>query len=168
MHALWLLSVFLHVIAAIIWIGGAFFLMLVVVPWMRKGNRAAGATILKETGPRFRDVGWICFAIVLVTGTFNLYMRGVRFGSFVDEAWLGSEFGRTVLVKLTVFTVVLVASAVHDFVLGPRATIEVERDPRSPESERLRKKASMLGRLNVLFGLVLVGAGVILVRGWPW
>lgn len=168
MHLLWLISVYLHVLAAIVWIGGAFFLMLVVVPWLRTGDRAQAGKLLRETGPRFRDVGWVCFAILLVTGTYNLYVRGVRFGSFVDDVWLGSAFGRAVLVKLGVFALVLVVSAVHDFSLGPRASVEVERDPRAPEAEALRKKASMLGRLNVLFALVLVGVGVVLVRGWPW
>jgi copper resistance protein D len=168
MHALYTVSVFLHILAAITWIGGMFFLVLVVVPWLRKGDRARAATLMRETGTRFRDIGWVCFAILLVTGTFNLWVRGVRFSSFTDEAWLASSFGRAVMVKLSVFALVLVVSAVHDFSVGPRASHAIEADPRSPESEGLRKSASKLGRLNVLLALVLVYVGVVLVRGWPW
>ena len=82
--------------------------------------------------------------------------------------WRASPFGHAVVVKLVVFAVVLGLSAVHDFVLGPRAAAAVQRDPDSAEARRLRRLASMMGRITVLFGLTLVALGVVLVRGWPW
>jgi len=166
MHALYLLSVWLHILAAIVWIGGMAFLVLVVVPYLRKGDRAKAAALMRDTGSRFRDIGWICFAIVLVTGTFNLWMRGVRVSSFGDPVWLRSQLGHAVSLKLAVFTVVLVMSAVHDFVIGPRATRAIVADPRSKEAESLRRAASMMGRANVVFALILVALGVLIVRGW--
>jgi uncharacterized membrane protein len=166
-HAVYLLSVWLHILAAITWIGGMFFLVLVVVPWLRAGNRARAGTLLRDTGIRFRTVGWACFAIVLVTGTFNLWFRGVRFSDFANAEWRSSPFGHAVEWKLTTFVIVLAVSAVHDFHLGPRATLAVERDPTSVEAERARRSASLLGRVNVLLALALVALGVIIVRGWP-
>lgn len=168
MHGLYLLSVYLHITAAIVWIGGMFFLVLVLVPWLRKGDRALAGRVMKDAGQRFRTIGWACFAIVLATGTFNLYVRGVRFSSFVDPAWLASPFGKAVVTKLAIFAFVLLVSAFHDFWHGPRATIVIQKDPRSPEAERLRKRASYLGRLNMLLALALLGLGVVIVRGWPW
>ena len=100
MPALYLLSVWIHILAAMAWIGGMFFLVLVVVPWLRAGNRANAGAFLRETGQRFRSVGWTCFAILTLTGTFNLYARGVRLGDFVRPEWLASPFGRSVLSKL--------------------------------------------------------------------
>jgi uncharacterized membrane protein len=167
-HALYYASVVLHILAAITWIGGMFFLMLVAVPWLRGRDRASAAAFFRETGPRFRTVGWVCFAILIVTGSFNLWVRGVRFSSFVDPVWLGSSFGRTIVMKLGVFAVVLVISAVHDFVHGPRATRAIAADPRSAEAERFRKTASRLGRLNAVLALVLVLLAVAIVRGSPF
>lgn len=167
-HRLYLLSVWLHILAATVWIGGMFFLVLVVVPWLRSGDRAGAATFLRETGERFRTVGWTCFAVLLVTGTFNLWTRGVRFGDFARPAWRASPFGKAVLWKLGVFAIVLLVSAYHDFLIGPRATRALGEDPRSALAERLRRRASLLGRLNALLALVLVAIAVILVRGWPW
>jgi copper resistance protein D len=167
MHVVYLVSVWLHILAATVWIGGMGFIVLVVVPWLRRGGGNAGA-FLRETGVRFRAVGWVCFAILLVTGSYNLWARGVRPGSFLDPDWLTSPFGKTLLVKLAAFAVVLVVSAVHDFGVGPRATVAIERDPRSPEAEALRKRASKLGRANAILALVLVAAAVMLVRGTPW
>lgn len=167
MHALYYASVVLHVLAAITWIGGMFFLMLVVVPWLRGRDRASAALFLRETGARFRTIGWACFAILLVTGSFNLWVRGVRFASFVDPTWLGSSFGHIVVLKLSLFVAVLALSAVHDFVHGPRATRAIQADPRSAQSERLRKVASQLGRLNAVLALMLVLLAVAIVRGSP-
>lgn len=168
MHALYLVSVWLHILAATAWIGGMFFLVLVVVPWLRRGgDRSVGIAFLRETGERFRTVGWTCFAILLVTGTFNLWMRGVRLSDFARAEWLLSSFGKSVMWKLSVFVVVVVVSAYHDFVVGPRATDALERDPRSAESNALRRRASLFGRLNAVLALVLVAIAVTLVRGCP-
>src|SRR5262245_46561135 len=100
MHALYLASVWIHILAATTWIGGTFFIVLVVVPWLRRGDRAQAARFLRETATRFRDVGWTCFALLAGTGGFNLWVRGVRLGDLVDPAWLGAPFGRAVAVKL--------------------------------------------------------------------
>lgn len=167
MHAIYILSVWLHILAAITWIGGMSFLVLVVVPWLRRGDGAVASTFLRETGLRFRSVGWICFSILVVTGTYNLWVHGVRFGDFVDPAFLGSSFGSALVLKLGLFAVVLVVSAIHDFLLGPRAVLAIEADPRSAEAQRIRRRASLLGRLNAILAVVIVALAVVLVRGWP-
>jgi putative copper resistance protein D len=167
-HTLYIFSVWLHILAATAWIGGMFFLVLVVVPWLRHGDRELGVKFLRDTGIRFRSVGWACFAILVVTGTFNLWARGVRLHDFASAAWRGSAFGKAVIAKLGTFALVLAISAVHDFAIGPRATAALEADPESPHARRLRKQASWLGRLNALLAVALVLLAVILVRGWPW
>lgn len=168
MYGLYLLSVWLHILAAITWIGGIAFLVFVVVPWLRRSDRTIAVTFLRETGERFRAVGWICFAILLVTGTYNLWFRGVRFNDFVSPHWLQSSFGKAVVIKLSLFVVVLIVSVIHDVSIGPRAAIAMEQQPGSAQAEALRRKASMLGRFNALLALALVAAAVVIVRGWPW
>lgn len=168
MHVLYLVSVWIHILAATVWIGGMLFLVLVVVPWLRQGDRVNAATFLRETGQRFRNVGWTCLGILLVTGTFNLWVRGVRLSDFTSAEWLSSPFGETVLVKLVAFAMVLMVSIIHDFVVGPRATAIIAEAPRSPQAQGARRRASLLGRANVILALILVAAGVMLVRGTPW
>ncbi|HEX7481091.1 MAG TPA: DUF4149 domain-containing protein [Polyangiales bacterium] len=168
MHVLYLLSVWIHILAAITWVGGMGFLMLVVVPWLRTADRLVAARLMRDTGRRFRTVGWACFGIVLVTGSFNLWVRGVRLESFADAQWRGSPFGEAVQWKLAVFALVLVLSVVHDFFIGPGASAAQQRAPGSAEADRMRRLASWMGRGNALLALVLVALAVALVRGWPW
>ena len=168
MHAFYLLSVWLHILAAIVWIGGMAFLILVLVPAIRQPQyRGVFASLVHLTGLRFRLVGWVCMGLLLLSGTFNLVYRGFGWADFWNgQLWQGS-FGRILGAKLLLAAVILVASTVHDFSIGPRATSVWQQDPASPEALRLRRQATWLGRLNMLLALVVVALGVMLVRGWP-
>jgi hypothetical protein len=53
-------------------------------------------------------------------------------------------------------------SAVHDFVLGPRASL---LQPGSPRALAARRRAAWLARVNAIVGVVLVIAAVRLARG---
>ena len=167
MQLLYLISVWLHILAATIWLGGMAFLVLVVVPWMRRGDRAAGAAMLRETGTRFSTVSFVCFAVIALTGTFNAAYRGVRFSDLLRAEFVHSPFGSALLLKLGLFLTVLALSAYHDFVIGPRATEALMRAPASREAEHLRRTTGLLGRLNALLALLLYGVAVVLVRGCP-
>lgn len=167
MHALYIASVVIHVLSAITWIGGMLFLVMVAVPWLRKGDRALATLAMRELGRRFRTVGWVCFALLIATGSFNLWVRGVRLSAFADPAFRSSGFGSALLLKLGAFGIVLALSAFHDFVLGPRASAALASRPPAPQAERLRRAASWFGRANALLALAIVVLAVILVRGWP-
>lgn len=165
MHTLYLVSVFVHILAATIWVGGMAFLVLVVVPWLRaSGQRAQAGALLRDTGIRFRSVGWVCFGLIALTATFNAYYRGVRLGDLVRASFVSSTFGTALLLKLGLFVLVLALSGYHDFVVGPRATRALV-DARPEEAEPLRRRASLLGRLNALLALALYAVAVVLVRG---
>ena len=167
LHDAYLVSVWLHILAAATWFGGMLFVALVVVPSLRKGDRAFAIKLLGDSGRRFRTVGWTCFAILFVTGCFNLFARGVSLYDFFDREWVTSPFGRAVVIKVSLFAVVLVLSLVHDYSIGPRAVAELERDPESAVAAKLRHRASIIGRLNALLAVTILALAVILVRGWP-
>ncbi len=168
MHILFLVSMWLHILAATLWIGGMFFIVLVVVPWLRSAERANAGAFLRDTGLRFRNIGWACFGVLLVTGTFNLWARGVRVGDLARAEWLSSPYGTLVSMKIATFLTVVGVSAIHDFAVGPRATQAIIHDPRSAEATSMRRTASLLGRANALLALVLIAVAVMLVRGAPW
>lgn len=163
----YLVSVWLHILAVSAWVGSMFFLTLVAVPWMRRGDRALAMRFLRESSDNLRNLGWASFAVVLVTGSFNLYVRGVTFASFADPEWRSSPFGKTVLLKLGVFFLVVALSAVHDFRIGPSATAALGGAD-AAAAERMRRTASIMGRTNFLLALILVALGVMIVRGMPF
>jgi uncharacterized membrane protein len=135
---------FLHVLAVATWVGGMLFIALVLVPVTRGlGDPALRTRLVQEAGRRFRTVGWIALALLVATGLGNLALRPELLGA--------PRFH----VKLGLVVVALALSALHDFVLGPRAG-----RPGAPPAARLR--ASWLARVNVLVALAIVALGLAL------
>ena len=78
MRLLYLLFVWLHILASAVWIGGMVFLSIILVPVSRRPEyHGVASSLIHGTGVRFRTVGWICLGILLLTGTFNLHYRGI-------------------------------------------------------------------------------------------
>jgi putative copper export protein len=164
MRTLYLLNVTIHLLAALLWLGGMFFFALVGAPVLRRLEPAAlRARVFAELGTAFRTVGWIAITVLLVTGALNLHLTGVlRGGQAWNPAFWASPYGRALAWKLAAVAVMIAVSAVHDFVLGPRAG---RLDPGSPAALRARSRAAWLARINALVGLGLVFAAVRLARG---
>ena len=136
----------LHVVAAIAWIGGMLFLGLVLVPITRRlEDRALRVRLVQAVGERFRVVGWIALGVLVVTGVANVWLNP----AVLDRPRFFWKLGLVLLA--------LALSAIHDFDLGPRAGA-AGADP------SLRKQASWLARVNTLVVLVIVLLGLSLVR----
>jgi putative copper export protein len=169
MHALSVLAIWMHVLAATVWIGGAVFLALVLVPVLRDPDLGARrTTLIHRTGVRFRSVSWFCFAVLVGTGILNLRGRGIGWADVADQDLWRSAFGEVLLLKMALVAAVLALSGVHDLVLGPRATRALRQAPDSVEARHLQRMARWIGRVTLLLGTAILAAAVMLTRGWPW
>jgi putative copper export protein len=164
MRTLYLLNVTLHVLAALLWVGGMLFLGLVGAPVLRRVDPPAlRARLFGDLGRAFRPVGWGAIGVLLLTGVLNLWFAGVlRGGQLATPAFWAAPYGRTLAWKLAAVAAMLAGSALHDFVLGPRAG---RLDAGSPAAARARTRAAWLARINVAVALVVVIAAVRLARG---
>lgn len=160
------LSVWIHILAAATWIGGMAFLVFVIVPLLRMPEyRERAAALVHRSGLKFRAVGWICLGTLIITGTFNMWFRGLHWADFFNGSYAQNPVARALGLKLLLVAGVLAVSAVHDFYVGPRATLLWQNDPSSKEAMRFRRQAAMLGRVNALLALAIVFLAVALVRG---
>ncbi|MBI4409663.1 MAG: CopD family protein [Gemmatimonadetes bacterium] len=157
-------NVTLHLLAALLWLGGLFFLALVGAPVLRRVEPPAlRAELFKRLGERFRLVGWIALAVLLATGTANLHFRGLLSTEVLGSAaFWATPYGRALAWKLGAVGGMLVIQALHDFRWGPAAGRAV---PDSPEALRLRGRAAWLARMSALLGLVIAIAAARLARG---
>lgn len=149
--------IFLHVLAALFWLGGMFFLAAVGAPVLRKVEPPElRARLFHDLGVAFRRSGWPAIGVLLFTGIWILHLRGVlRWEVLGDPSWWGTSYGRALLWKLLMVVVMIVVSAVHDFVVGPMAA----------RGDKVRRWAALLARGNAVAGLILVYWATRLARG---
>ncbi len=168
MRVLYLLSVWLHILAAAVWIGGMLFLVLVLVPLARAREfRREAPRLVQLIGRRFRTVGWACLGLLVATGLVNASYRFGGLPALATGAFWRSATGRIFAVKLLCVVAILTLSAVHDFRVGPRASAALLEAPGSPRALALRRRATWFGRVNVALALLVVALAVMLVRGLP-
>jgi putative copper export protein len=137
-----LLVRFLHLTAALTWVGGMLFVALVLVPVTRRlEDPALRRRLMHETGVHFRAVGWVAIGVLLATGLVNSWLR--------PELLTLTRFW----VKVGLVALSIVLSALHDFVLGPRAG-------RPDASPFMRPAASWMARLNLLLVLAVIYIGL--------
>lgn len=164
------LSVLVHVVSAMVWVGGMLFLALVAAPATRHLPPAERGALFSVLGRRFRVVGWTSIAILVATGLLNVRFRGIGWEAVVSGRLFGSEFGRVLAAKLGLVAAMLVVAAVHDVVLGP-ASVRASAGTGPVafgQAATLRRRASLLARLNAVLALLVVALAVALVRGLPW
>ena len=133
---------FVHLTAALTWVGGMVFVALVLVP-VTRGLEDPGLRrrLMHEAGVRFRLVGWLAIAVLLATGLLNIWLR--------PELLTLTRFW----VKVALVALAIVFSVLHDFVLGPRAG-------RPDASPLMRPAASWIARVNILLVLAVLYLGL--------
>ncbi len=165
MRIWYLLSVWLHILAAAVWIGAMVFFAGVLMPVLRRPEFAAVRTpLLRRAGRGFRWLGWSVLAVLVLTGFSNLVSRGYGWSELLAFSTWSSWWGQILAWKLGLVVVLLLINLAHD-VLGPRAARLMEEEPESPQTQRVRRLAGWLGRLELLVSLVILWLAVLLVRG---
>jgi putative copper resistance protein D len=150
------LSLFLHVLAAILWIGGMLFLTLIIAPFLKSLNdRKQQSFLYQMVGTRYRFWGWISIVILLITGPLNLYLMGISPLAIFNPTFHGTDYGFALMMKLGFVFIIVVSSILHDFWLGPKAR-------NSPE---YTKVARIFGRSNLVIALLIVIFAVFLRTG---
>ena len=91
--------VFLHVVAATIWVGGQLTLAGLV-----PGLRAAGADVPRTVARRFNRIAWPAYGVLVATGLWNILD--------LSPSW-DSDYGRTLMVKIAVVAVSGVTAFAH-------------------------------------------------------
>jgi len=122
----------LHLLAASIWVGGLFMLVLVLVPAMRALPAEDRGAVLREAIPRFSVIGVACWGVLVLSG---LYAAWLQVGTI--EALQGTDYGRTLVFKGVLLLPVLALAGFH-FLLGWRgAPGEIGRVARTFAAEAL-------------------------------
>ena len=162
-----LFMLWLHVIAAVTWIGGNLILAMVIVPHFRQNlPPVQRIQLLTEIGRRFEPVVWGCVGVLFFTGIVNIFYAV----DFTSPTALSGAFMRTLLIKIGLFFLLVILTALHGMVLAPQLAAAVENlDPDlaelPPEIRPLRSRMSIVSSLMGVVSLLILLAAVALRMG---
>lgn len=149
-------SLFLHIVAALFWIGGMLFLTLVVAPFLKTiQDVKERSRIYQIVGKGFRFWGWVAISIMVITGPLNLYLMGMPLSNLIDPSFHSTSYGKALDVKISFVVLIIMTSLLHDFIFGPKAR-------NSPACSFIAK---WLGRSNLFIALTIVLFAVFLRLG---
>jgi hypothetical protein len=153
--AVYLLAVYLHIIATMFWVGYTLFWAILIGPLTRQFKNPELTQILKRVnesswplglGPilyrvKLPSLGWTMLLILFITGGFILHCRGVTWQSITSGELFLSRFGQVLATKLMFLVGLVIGQLLLTYRPSPR-----------------------LIYLELLITLSIVGVSVLLLR----
>lgn len=152
-------SDWLHMVAAAVWVGGLFHLALTMtsgISGLRGHQRIA---VLNRAIPQFTRLAVASTAVLALTGVYNSWMHVDRF----SELWT-TPYGKTLLVKVLFFVVMVALGGINTFVIHPRTERLMKKGDHAGTAEHLKLDRSFyrsVGAEAVLGVAVLLAAAVL-------
>lgn len=140
-----------HLLAAIVWVGGTVVLVFVSVPLAQRLEGPARGAMLRELGLRWRPIGWSALGIAIATGA---WIAGLEHAFDTTP----TRFDVVLAVKGGLVGVLVAGAYLHDYVLGPG----LARQIREGKAQSLRPILVRIGRLNLVVTVVLPILGALL------
>lgn len=143
----------LHLMGAVIWVGGMIFAGWMMTPVARRDLPPGFRAVFhRKIGRRFYAFAWCALAVTLATGVLKLGSVGGT------PEFIASAPGKALLIKFGLVGLMLVLSALHDFRWGPRLRDSADAMD-EPAYEKDARRIAFWARLNVAAALSIVYLG---------
>jgi putative copper resistance protein D len=140
----------IHLLAAAVWVGGSTALVFVGVPAVQTLEGESRGRAMKELGLRWRPLGYGALLVAILTGVVLAARDWEHRPAFQVVLW----------VKVVLVIGLVIASYLHNFVLGPRLQAEI-REGREP---RTRPALVVVGWTSYSLTVAIPVLGVVLQR----
>ena len=152
--------VWIHLLAAMVWIGGMVFLSVVLVPVLKRdGGFAQHVALFRTVAYRFRAVVWGAMGMLVLTGSVMAVGRSIP---LLDRRQWPTIF----LAKISVASFLFTLTLLHDLVVGPqvRRVLGAAEEKRSARDRMLVRYSALVPRLSLLVALLVLLLAVVLAR----
>jgi uncharacterized membrane protein len=163
-----LFILWLHLLAAVVWIGGLLFHLLVALPALTRATSARERLRLGlSLEARFRSVMWPAVGVVLLTGLYNV--MNVFYATAVAGGQVPSAFVRILGLKLLLVVLMITVLSVQQFVIRPRRLAllgDLPADaPTLPQPlVQLQRVSQLLYILTICFAAAVLWCALLLRR----
>lgn len=157
------LSLFIHILATVLWIGGLLITVLLVYPEVRHVLEESPPLyrLLSRLRQRFYPISNLCVVALWVTGLFQMTASPYYDGFLtIDNAW-----SRVMLLKHVVILLMIAAGLVLQYGVSPaleRVSLLLEKQKGDISQWRtLRQREVRLTMLNAALGVVVLACSAV-------
>ncbi len=151
-------SLFLHLLATVVWLGGLFLLTLLVWPETRRSlsENPERYRLLGRLRKRFQPLTWLSLAVLIVTGLFQMTADP----HYEGMLQFGSPWSRAILLKHVALVGMVGCGILLQWRVAPALErlgwlLERERGD-AAEWARLRRQEVRLARISVALALLVL------------
>lgn len=147
------LITWIHLIAAIILMGGLIFFQFVLAPAARHiVADPQSKELVRVAGRRFRTIAWVCLITLILTGAYQMLHES-------GSARIETTWGVVLMLKLFLFVVAFGLILIHDFIIDPHA-------PSSKNATQSRASASLSRADNLQKAIIIMTLAILLVASY--
>ena len=152
MHkVLLIVSAWIHLIAAVVWVGGIFFILFVALPSAKKTLEQPGA-FMGTLSKRFVPLANISILLIIVSG----FIMSLSSQSLSEIASLGNLRSQTLSAKSMIALIMTVIHFYRGLILTPKISKLMTEGGRSTEAGRLQRLSLNLVKANFFFGVTVL------------
>ena len=149
----------LHILAVTVWVGPQFFIFVAAVPAVRTiEDIAVRAQVLRVITTRFGWMAWAALVVIVLSGISNLFQEGDQADLWNTELRWYSVFS----FKMVLVGVMVLLTAVHSFIVGPRQLALMEAGDTGEEAAKLRRAAISISTLILVASVITILLGAML------
>lgn len=157
------LIMWVHLIAASIWVGGSIFIGIVLAPLLKTFSDSVEGrlSIMIRVGRRFNVIGVPSLIALILTGIYN------SVGIIEKPSMIfGTNYGIVLFIKIILVIVLIIIFTIHVRLIRTEVEKKIESQSLSGEHlQKLRSKIIMLGRLTVIVSVVILLMAALLHSG---
>jgi uncharacterized membrane protein len=146
----------IHILAIVIWAGGAIFLEYILNPNLSKLHPKEAGVLSEGIGKQFGILGWVTVVLIAGTGLLRMYMTNM----LSVDLLLNSSYGNVLLLKILIFLVLVIGLA-YITSIGKK----LEAGPAVEEIPALQGRITQVGKPMILLGIVAIFLAVGLRHG---
>lgn len=145
-----ILNDFLHLVAAVAWIGGMIYANLVLVPSLAAIEPPQRPKMMGAAAKRFILISWGSVVVLIVTGLIETPP-----GALLD---LSTDFSTLLALKHAVVLLMIIIGIAITWVLSPRMTARAPQEGEKPSSEflKVQNRLSVLALVNMMLGILVL------------
>ncbi len=148
------LIVWLHLVAASIWVGGSIFIGVILSPMLKMIARTAEErlVILMKIGRRFNCIAIPSFGVLVLTGIYNS-----KAFLFEPTTLYQTNYGVILLIKIVLVIATLIAYILHIRITNSETETRIVTGHASATyTQSIRSKVIILGRAIVILSVLIL------------